>query len=841
MRTLKKTLALVLVVAMVLSMGVMGVNADFTDVAEDNAYYEAITVLTALGIIDGMTETTYAPEGTLTRAQAAKIITYVKLGATNAEKISAASGQRFDDVAVGENGHWAAAYIDYCANMGIINGVGENKFDPEGMLTTAAFTKMLLVAVGYEGEYTGDSWAINVAADAVENDLDHDDIVISNSIYISRAEAAQLALQAIQAVPPGGEASYMVEGSSLEFDTITEAVLYAQVNLIGGVMPTITAVSEDSLASKVFKMTEATTTADDWGRPGSVYTYGSDKDTVEFPAEADMMITELYKASVQSDKDDFAEMLEDADIKVTTGAFTVYLNGAMVTSINGDLPATYDMDTIMTLTDNGVCVELFTTDDVVTTVVVTVSAFGEVDMADKKETSSMGAYTEYSLPAVGVSTSTGAVDMEGKIFSTVVDEDDDVDTVVIEGTVEDGDDVLYTPLFKGNMEISVAGGQTGMLSGTGAGLSKIYIEEVTEMVEGEFDRYSATTYRIDGTDYEVSGAIGADFTAAVGTDVEWYLDEYGYLLGDAATTTTGINYVMLLKVANVNVLVDGVIEVENRVMIVDEAGTVMTVASDKDYTGTPVGAVYVATVSDDEYKLAAVTVADDVDAVTAITKGTAQLAADSYASNGTIFVKANYNDDNAVDGTVTIYTGINNVPSYSGLTKTFAISEDSTVSSVVFIYDQVDANSESAYIYVTDTMYTTADGKTYDTIKDGEMSTVSIDDAETLAMNTMYYSLKISGVGVPTEVVAVPEVGATAIKNNDGLLTTNTGALVGTVSDSTPVYTIDESAGTVEVGTAADLNVEGAKAIYVDNDDDLAANAGIGGTGEASAIYIIVD
>ena len=136
MRTLKKTLALVLVVAMMLSFGVIGANAAFTDTSKVNENYaEAVDVLTGIKVIDGVKSgDTYAfqPTGTLTREQAAKIIAYMLLGPTNAQLISKATTQKFSDVAADR---WSAGYIEYCANVGIILGTGDGKFDPEGKLT----------------------------------------------------------------------------------------------------------------------------------------------------------------------------------------------------------------------------------------------------------------------------------------------------------------------------------------------------------------------------------------------------------------------------------------------------------------------------------------------------------------------------------------------------------------------------------------------------------------------------------------------------------------------------------------------------------------------------------
>ena len=55
MRTLKKSLSLVLVLAMVCSFFVMGTSAAFEDQAEIDAdYVEAVELMNTLGIIEGM-------------------------------------------------------------------------------------------------------------------------------------------------------------------------------------------------------------------------------------------------------------------------------------------------------------------------------------------------------------------------------------------------------------------------------------------------------------------------------------------------------------------------------------------------------------------------------------------------------------------------------------------------------------------------------------------------------------------------------------------------------------------------------------------------------------------
>ena len=126
MKTLKKTLCLVLVLAMVMGMGVTA-NAAFTD-ADEITYKEAVAVLNGIGVIDGMGDDTFAPAGTLTRAQGAKMITYM----LDAEDVAVAGVASFKDVPAS---HWAAGPIAFCVEAGIVEGYGDGTFGPDDTLT----------------------------------------------------------------------------------------------------------------------------------------------------------------------------------------------------------------------------------------------------------------------------------------------------------------------------------------------------------------------------------------------------------------------------------------------------------------------------------------------------------------------------------------------------------------------------------------------------------------------------------------------------------------------------------------------------------------------------------
>ncbi len=217
MRNLKKVLALVLALVMAMSLVTIANAADFSDNA-DIDYSEAVDVMVAAGIIDGVGNNSFDPNGTLTREQAAKLITYMLMG-ENSDKLGV-EGSSFNDVAATR---WSAPAIEYCAAMGIIDGAGDGNFYPAGKLTGYAFAKMLLTALGYDSKiegFTGSSWTINVATVAMEAVLDDGLETMFGSAEISRQEAAQMALNAIKTplVEYDNDSTISVNGATVQIN-----------------------------------------------------------------------------------------------------------------------------------------------------------------------------------------------------------------------------------------------------------------------------------------------------------------------------------------------------------------------------------------------------------------------------------------------------------------------------------------------------------------------------------------------------------------------------------------------------------------------------------------------
>ena len=167
MRTLKKSLCLVLALVFVLGLCTIGSNAvyaEYTDKAKID-YVEAVEVLTGLGVVEGYPDGSYNPTANVTRAEAAAMITRMMLGREKADKLPVGD-VKFSDV---PETNWAAKYIAFCANRGIIVGMGDGTFHPSENVTGTQMATMLLRALGYGvmGEYEGKGWDINAVADAL--------------------------------------------------------------------------------------------------------------------------------------------------------------------------------------------------------------------------------------------------------------------------------------------------------------------------------------------------------------------------------------------------------------------------------------------------------------------------------------------------------------------------------------------------------------------------------------------------------------------------------------------------------------------------------------------------
>ena len=172
----------------------MFAGAAFTDSADIKVDTEVVDTLVSLGVVNGYDDGSFKPNGTVTRAEMAKMIYVLRTGNSDA---SAYNDDKTSFTDIGS--HWARGYIKYCQSLGIIAGKSNTKFCPNDKVTAQEAAKMLLVTLGYDpakAGLTGAGWAAKTNALADENGL-LEDVNTSFTTACPRQYAAQLIYNAI--------------------------------------------------------------------------------------------------------------------------------------------------------------------------------------------------------------------------------------------------------------------------------------------------------------------------------------------------------------------------------------------------------------------------------------------------------------------------------------------------------------------------------------------------------------------------------------------------------------------------------------------------------------------
>ena len=235
---LKKVLALVLAFACAFTMFA---GAAFTDSADIKVDTEVVDTLVSLGVVNGYDDGSFKPNGTVTRAEMAKMIYVLRTGNSDA---SAYNDDKTSFTDIGS--HWARGYIKYCQSLGIIAGKSNTKFVPNEKVSAQEAAKMLLVTLGYNAQkagLVGTGWASKTNALADENGL-LEDVNTSFTAACPRQYAAQLIYNTIFAptvVLRDGEYTNMkmVTGANLDNYNPTVGEKYMGLKSDTGVITTV--------------------------------------------------------------------------------------------------------------------------------------------------------------------------------------------------------------------------------------------------------------------------------------------------------------------------------------------------------------------------------------------------------------------------------------------------------------------------------------------------------------------------------------------------------------------------------------------------------------------------
>ena len=211
----------------------MFAGAAFTDQADIKVKSDVVDTLVSLGVIEGFEDGSFQPNGTVTRAQMAKMIYVLRTGNSDASAYND-DKTTFTDI----NGHWARGYIKYCQSLNIIAGKSSTIFAPNASVTAQEAAKMLLVTLGYDAQkagLVGSGWASKTNALADENGL-LDDVNTSFTAACPRQYAAQLIYNAIDAKTVVWRDDAYTNQTAAGTDNKTIGEKYMGLNTAEGVM-----------------------------------------------------------------------------------------------------------------------------------------------------------------------------------------------------------------------------------------------------------------------------------------------------------------------------------------------------------------------------------------------------------------------------------------------------------------------------------------------------------------------------------------------------------------------------------------------------------------------------
>ncbi len=208
MKTLKKTLCLVLAVVMVVGALVLPASAAYNDKDKiATAYTTAVNSLTEWKVMEGDNAGNFKPEASIQRQEMAAIVYRLLTGdvkdkdGKDNSAIYAPYAAKFTDV---DTTGWAAGYIGFCANKGIVLGTNDAQttFEPARAIPANDVLAMLLRCLGYtqKDEFTGANWSDKVAALASRLGLTKG-ITRTLDKESQRQEVAQMTYQAAYTAP----------------------------------------------------------------------------------------------------------------------------------------------------------------------------------------------------------------------------------------------------------------------------------------------------------------------------------------------------------------------------------------------------------------------------------------------------------------------------------------------------------------------------------------------------------------------------------------------------------------------------------------------------------------
>ena len=799
MRTLKKALSLVLVLAMVFALAVPGFAADTTKKAADFKDYskvtnkEAVDVLTAIGVINGNADGTFNPEGSFTRAEAATLLTYLILGKTVADALPTGA-TKFTDVPAS---FWGAKYIQYCANEGIIAGYGDGKFGPNDTLTSTQWALMLLGALGYNAKNEGiggTGWEIQVTKLAVSTKIATAEDLTG---AFNRDVAAKMAFNTLFAdtVSYGNGSTTITTGDGTTIVTGGSKAAKVANDLTDDYR------ADASKRDKTAQFVEV-------HYPDFTMYTGTMTATNATSASQDSTVTYASNGSTTG-----ALSLEklDAGVELLNHSVTVYTNGK-----TGDKQVVYGIADKATKTVTIVA----TSDTTAFEALAKKAGFSSVSgkyltSTSVKAAANYGATANISVATAGktyvmISNNTnGTVDVIYELSQNA-----DVVKSVNSSTNKTTGVVTTTYAFESGMVLTNVSNAAPRLSTT-AELKKgdvvmttainsgaTYVAEPTTVVTGTYTGYttvaatSTTTFNVAGTAYSASNVTVPGTVTSVkaptisnmtaGTDYTLYLDAAGKIVAVKGLTATS-SYVYVAKVdtiakADANGFVSNVLSA----VVYDAAGKSAVYALDTTVaSGVNAAGLRSMTIgADGKATLALVATGDTAATNVSMTAGVSKMTYDtnkvmySNADSVVFYVNGTYG---ASDFSVTTVTGTSKLSTATLSDAAYSTVNGVSVMKAGVVASAYQTNVSSSQVFYngeyTVTSAKNSDGKTvytttYTVYRNGEKDTVSYEKVNTPTTAYTTVGFAITGSANLTSGATNTDTGAvTALYN--GTLTVN--------------------------------------------------------------------
>ena len=501
MRNLKRALSLLLSSTMVLGMMVMGGSAvGYQDVDDSNDHQEAIEVLQAVGIMSGVDEDNFDPDGSITRNQMAVIMAHL----LNLNYDYYRGTNPFTDVP-----EWAAPYVAACAAEGVVAGIGDGKFGGDNKVTAAQASLMIMKALGYfqNQEDFGDDWQVATIRQASYIDL-FDKIDSNAESALTRAQVAQLVLNGLQSDmveftgDKGIQIGNVTVGYKAEYTSKTSAA--AKYNtLVSGTTDIANnnqyyiQLGEELYNGKLTKVSDS----DAFGRPAFTWNYNSTE--IGTYVDYSLMVKEDTTSVKCNDVYNVlgSTVLKDSDL-------TVYVDGVARTDVidKNDLARTNKVT--MGGTGNGVLTQVFYNDDSKEITIVEMNTYlakATSDYNEKTDKLNLTVYGYNKTTKQMASTTAPYTGITSQDIAAVADckNDDFLLVTIADGKLQ----TIATPDSSSNVAM-------------------------TTFVKGSSVGNSETTYKFaESLYYDPTILQNWDASNMANQTYNVYMDQYGYLVG----------------------------------------------------------------------------------------------------------------------------------------------------------------------------------------------------------------------------------------------------------------------------------------------------------------------